>query len=67
MLTVHQVLALGTAPQPPRLTDRENGTPLRHGEDLHTVGPPRKGYGNRETVEAFLQCVDEANDALPDS
>jgi hypothetical protein len=25
----------------------------------------RRGYGNRETVEAFLQCVDEATDAPP--
>jgi hypothetical protein len=25
----------------------------------------RKGYGNRETVEAFLRCVDEASDAYP--
>jgi hypothetical protein len=64
MMTVHQVLALGTAPQPPRLTDRENGTPPCHGEDRHAGGPPQK-FGNREAVEAFLRRVDEASDAYP--
>jgi hypothetical protein len=29
MLTFNQVWPLGTVPQPPQLTDRENGTPLR--------------------------------------
>jgi hypothetical protein len=28
MLTWHQVWPLETTPQPPKLTDRENGTPL---------------------------------------